>query len=90
MMEEVEPPFSGQAPEGHMSLAVTQAGSEPRTINTSHDISNVLMKPNDNKSKWGSPGVCFPQPRVLGSGNCAAQRLHRGAAGFLSQSFGGG
>lgn len=60
MMEEVEPPFSGQAPEGHMSLAVTQAGSEPRTINTSHDISNVLMKPNDNKSKWGCPGSLLP------------------------------
>lgn len=55
MIETVEPPFSGQASEGHVFLAVPKAGCERRTPNTGHNNYNVITKPEENKSKRGWP-----------------------------------
>lgn len=54
MIEAVEPPFSGQAPAGHVFSAVSEAGSESRTPITS--LNNyVVVKPDENRSAQGWP-----------------------------------
>lgn len=53
-------PLSGQALHGHVSLAVTEAGSEPRTINTSHDSRTTTQA-----REAAGLRVCLPQLHTL-------------------------
>lgn len=86
MMEVIEPPFSG-----HVFLSVTEAGSEPRTSDNSHNSYSVLMKPNENKSRQGWP-ESLQGAASLSSTRCdlwaALLRSYaEAAAGLLSQSL---
>lgn len=87
MMEVMEPPFSGHV----FFLSVTEAGFEPRTSDRSHNSYNVLMKPNENKSRQGWP-ESLQGAASLSSARCdlwavLLRSYAQAAAGLLSQSL---